>query len=409
LSYIFVTRPQELRSLIRQLGDSPWVALDTEFITEKKYQAQLCLVQVAAEGVLGLIDPLMVEDTTPFWEFLCQGEREVLMHAGRSELEFCYRFAGRLPECVFDVQLAAGFIGCDYPCSFGTLLERYLQVTLPKAETRTDWSRRPLTGRQIDYALNDVRYLNALVKKLKKQLSSLKRTRWYQSEIRASLDSLAQDFATPKWRSLPGLNSLSSRELAIVRDLWFWRDSQAKQYNIPGGLVLRDDLIIELARRKSADVKRISAVRGMQRSDLKRHLPYISQAVQRGLDCPDTELPEPSSKQKSPQYAQMVQLLYSGLALLCQQQGIAVNVVATQNDVRDYINVRLKPSQNEKHPVTAKLEKSWRVGIVGRFFDDLLEGKVAIRIDKTNPKSPLQFVEYDAPTTQGDNKTFVLE
>lgn len=410
MSYISVTRPNELKSLIRQLGDSSWVALDTEFITEKKYQPQLCLVQVAAEGMLGLIDPLMIDDITPFWEFLCHGDHEVLLHACRSELEFCHRAVGRLPERVFDVQMAAGLVGCDYPSSFGNLLDRYLQVTLPKAETRTDWARRPLTGRQIDYALNDVRYLNQLAKKLKKQLSSLKRTRWHQSEMRETLAYLDREFTTPKWCSLSGLNGLSLRELAIVRELWFWRDKLAKQYNIPGGMLLRDDLVIELARRKTSDAKRISALRGMQRNDLQRHLPHIAQAVQRGLDCPDSELPEPSAKQqKTPQYAQMVQLLYSGLTMLCHQQGIAVNVVATQNDVRDYITARLNPSQSEKTSGKTKLEKGWRAGVIGTFFDDLLEGKVAIRIDKSTPKSPLQFVDYVLPPGQNGKPTFDLE
>ena len=409
LSYIAVTRPYELRTLIRHISDSPWVALDTEFIAEKKFQSQLCLVQVAAEDVIGIIDPQSIESMTPFWEFLCDDDtREVLMHACRSELEFCYRAVRRIPRRVFDVQLAAGLAGNDYPASFGTLLDRYLRISLPKAETRTDWSRRPLTERQIDYALNDVRYLNPLAKKLKKQISSLKRTRWYQSEIRGTLDRLVQDFDTPKWRSLSGLNSLSRRELAIVRELCYWRDEQARQHNIAVGLLMRDDLVIELTRRKSSEPKRISAVRGLQRSDITRQLPHISAAIQRGLDCPEVDLPEPFPKLKTQQYTQMVQLLYSGLAMLCHRNNIAASVVATQSDVRELIAARFDEGNGGAASKKLKLEQGWRAMIVGRFLDDLLDGKVAIRIDKNQPNAPLQFVDYTLPHMP-DDRTFELD
>ena len=394
--------------LIKHISDSPWVALDTEFIAEKKYQPQLCLLQVAAEGAIGIIDPQTVGELGPFWEFLCDGNHEVLMHACRSEMEFCYREIGRVPERVFDVQLAAGLVNDDYPSSFATLTEQYLQVSLPKAETRTDWSRRPLTHRQIDYALNDVRYLGPLAKKLKKQLSSLKRTRWYQSEIRTALENLVRDFSTPKWRSLAGLNSLSRRELAIVRELGFWRDEQAKQYNIPVGLLLRDDLLIELARRKSADPKRISAVRGMQRSDLGRHMPHIAAAIQCGLDCPDENLPEQAVRQKTQQYSQMVQLLYAGLALVCHQNGIATNLVASQSDVRELISSRFNAANGKTSQNKLKLETGWRATIVGHFLDDLLDGKVAICIDKSQPKAPLQFISLNNGA-ESNIKVFELE
>jgi ribonuclease D len=393
--------------LIKHVSASPWLALDTEFISERKFEPQLCLVQVAAEGVIGIIDPQLVGDLTPFWEFLCDGDAcEVLVHACRSEMEFCHRAVGRVPQRVFDVQLAAGFLGKDYPAPFTGLLERYLRISLPKGETRTDWARRPLSEQQIDYALNDVRYLNPLAKKLKKQMASLKRTRWYQSEIRDTLDRMVQDFETPNWRSLSGLNSLSRRELAIVRALCYWRDEQARQHNIPVGLLMRDDLVIELARRKTPEPKRISAVRGLQRKDITRQLPQISEAIQRGLDCPESDLPEPSPRLRTQQYAQMVQLLYAGLAMLCHRNDIATNLVVSQNDVRELLanrfdNVTNGTASNGTTPATLKLETGWRAMIVGRFFDDLLDGKVAIRIDKNQPNAPLQFVDYPTPQTSG--------
>jgi ribonuclease D len=378
--------------LIRHIGDSPWIALDTEFIAEKKYQSQLCLIQIAAEGVLAIIDPQTLENLTPFWEFLCNSEHEVLVHACRSEMEFCHRAIGCVPEKVFDVQLAAGFVGEEYPSSFGALLSRYLQISIPKAETRTDWARRPLSPRQIDYALNDVRYLNPLTKRLKKKLAELQRMLWYQNEIHDILVRLARDFQTPRWRVLAGVNNLPRRELAIVRELWCWRDAVTRKYNIAPGLLLRDDLILELARRKSPDPLRISAIRGMQRKDILRHLPEISAAILAGLECDESELPEPIVRLKTKSYTQMVQLLYSGLAMLCHQNGIAVNVVATQTDVHDMIASRFGIHDSQ---TPLKLAHGWRAMIVGHFLDDLLDGNIAICIDKRNPEEPLQFVRFD--------------
>jgi ribonuclease D len=405
LSYITVAHPHELTALIRHIGDSPWIALDTEFIAEKKYQSQLCLVQIAAEGILAIIDPQTIENLNPFWEFLCSPEREVLVHACRSEMEFCYRAIGRAPEKVFDVQLAAGFVGEEYPSSFGALLSRYLQITIPKAETRTDWAKRPLSPRQIDYALNDVRYLNPLTKRLKKKLAELQRTSWYQNEIRDILARLMQNFQTPRWRTLPGVNNLSRRELAIVRELWFWRDAATRKCNIAPGLLLRDDLIFELARRKSSDLTRISAIRGMQRKDIMRRLPEISAAILAGLECDESELPEPIVRPKTKSYSQMALLLYSGLTMLCHQNGVAVNVVATQSDVHDMIASRFG-IQNSPTPL--KLTHGWRATIVGRFMDDLLNGNIAICIDKRNPEEPLQFVRLDESYVSLNNR-FQLE
>jgi len=393
--------------LIRHLGDSPWIALDTEFIAERKYQPQLCLVQIAAEGILALIDPQTVDNLKPFWEFLCEGEREVIVHACRSEMEFCLRATGKLPPKVFDVQLAAGFVSEEYPSSFAGLVERYLQIQLPKAETRTDWAKRPLTERQIDYALNDVRYLNPLKKRLKKKLKFLRRAKWYQSEIEEYLARVVHYYQTPRWRTLSGVNNLSRREAAIVRELWCWRDGAAKNYNIAPGMLLRDDLILELARRKTYEPNRVSAIRGMQRRDLMRHMKEISDAIRNGLDCPDEELPEPLVRPKSKSYTQMVQLLYSGLAMLCHQNGIAVNVVGSQSDVHEMIADRfgtLKKSPDH----TLKLANGWRATIVGNFLDDLLDGNIAICIDKNNPAEPLQFIhfnEYHTPL----NGNFELE
>jgi len=396
VSYITVSRSSELQTLLRHLESSPWIALDTEFISERKYRSQLCLIQIAAEGILAIIDPMALKDTAPFWEFLCEHDHETIVHAFRSEMEFCFRYTKQTPKNLFDVQLAAGLIGTDYPCSFGGLLAQHIQVSLQKEETRTNWAKRPLSQRQVDYALNDVRYLSMLSRKIKKKLQILGRMDWYRAEMDAHLQNLIQEWEAPRWRQISGIANLDPREMAIAGELWIWRDRRAALADIPVAYILRDDLIIELARRKSPDPKRITAIRGMQRSDIAKQMSEISAAITRGLDCPESELPKRQEKPQFSQYTQMVQLIHSGLAMLCRQQHLAPSIVVTPLDIRELLAFRLGfVSANGSSVATPRLITGWRAEVVGDFLEDFLEGRTAIRFDKTHPQEPLQFVRYE--------------
>ncbi|MDR2642989.1 MAG: HRDC domain-containing protein, partial [Planctomycetaceae bacterium] len=253
MSYIFVTQPSELRDLVWRLRDVPAIAYDTEFISEGQYSSLLCLVQVAAGGIHAIIDPLAIGNLDPFWNLICNGDREVIVHACRCEMEFCHRAIGVLPKRLFDVQLAAAFTEAEYPIGFRSLLDRTLHIDLPKEESRTAWNKRPLTARQIEYAIGDVLYLEQIAEILKQQLTNSNRLHWYESEISEMQSRLVHDFTNVRWRHISKASSLNSRELAILREVWIWRDQVARKRNSPPARFLRDDLLIELARRKTSD------------------------------------------------------------------------------------------------------------------------------------------------------------
>src|SRR5438067_1301632 len=183
VQYDFITSDQHLRDYCQAIAAAPVVAFDTEFVSEHSYQPELCLIQLAAEGRLAIVDPLEVQDLSPLWELLTAPERETLVHAGREEYRFLLRHAGRPPARWFDVQIAAGLIGMEYPASYGTLSARLLGKTISKDETRTDWRRRPLTERQLEYALLDVADLEAIRDVLHSRLNELGRTAWVASEL----------------------------------------------------------------------------------------------------------------------------------------------------------------------------------------------------------------------------------
>ncbi|MDR2755358.1 MAG: HRDC domain-containing protein [Planctomycetaceae bacterium] len=397
MSHCYISTANELQNLLYQLRDIPVIAYDTEFISENRYYSQLCLIQIAAGEIQALIDPFSVGNLDAFWELLCDDRHEIVVHACRSEMEFCYRAIHRLPNKLFDIQVAAGFLSNDYPAGYGTLLERFLKISLPKAESRTVWNNRPLTTQQIEYALGDVSYLEQLSQTLQKHLAEKNRIDWYSNEMKRIKQYLQNSFETPRWRSLPKISSLKPRELAILREIWFWRENIAKKRNLPSSRILRDDLVVELARRGTSDEKRIAALRGMQRSDAHRIFPEISAAINRALTLPPEEYPIPSDRFTFPQHSVMTQFLYAVLCSICQQNNISPQLVGGPGDVRELVAAELGTLPSDVKP---RLLSGWRGELVGSLLNDLIDGRTAIQIKRNNPDNPLNFVENPVTKNQ---------
>ncbi|HUY33220.1 MAG TPA: ribonuclease D [Pirellulales bacterium] len=390
-----ITNDRDLAVFCRRLAGAKSIAFDTEFVSEHTYRPQLCLVQVAVEGELAAIDPLAVGDMTPFWEALAAegqsgGEHETIVHAGREEVAFSLASLGRPPRGLFDVQIASGLVGADYPAGYGNLISKFLGVTPSKGETRTDWRRRPLTDRQVEYALDDVRHLHPLRDRLVQRLDELGRRAWMQTEMETFLEEVRAMRGRDRWRKVSGSSGLSSRNQALVRELWLWRESEAEHRDCPVRRVLRDDLIVELARRRSADPKQIRAVRGMERGDLQRHVPALSQAIARALAVPDDDCPEPANRETNSQLTMLGQFLSSALSSICREANVAASLVGTAGDVRDLIALRLG-QVNSAASEPPSLARGWRAEVVGQLLNDLLEGKVSIRIRDPNSEQPLAF------------------
>lgn len=382
------TRPQ-LEAWCSKLASAAQIALDTEFISERTYRSQLCLVQLAlADGRIVLVDALAVGDLRPLWEVLSQDGHETVVHAGREEVMFSLYAVGRPPARLFDVQLAAGMVGMEYPAGYGNLVLRLLNSAPQKGETRTDWSRRPLTIHQLAYAAEDVRYLIPMRAVLQERLESLQRTAWLEEETAAWLAELAEAPGRERWRRVAGGAGLSPRGRAIVRELWHWRETEAANRNRPVKTVLRDDLIVELARRGSADPRHIEALRGMERRDLRPLVPELAAAIERALKLPDEELPKPLPRSDNSHFTLLGQLLSSALGTICRNAQIAPNLVGTPSDVRDFIAWRLG-ERDPRHPPPI-LTQGWRAQVVGRVLDDLLAGKLAIRVRDPRSNEPLE-------------------
>ncbi len=277
MDYTLVNSNDQLPELIRRIGAADLIGMDTEFVAEDCYQPDLCLLQISTRDEVFILDPKGLSDMAAVWELIVAPQRTVIVHAGREEILFAYRATGKSIPRLFDIQLAAGLLGGEYPASYGKLIQRLLGDIVPKGETRTDWRSRPLTTAQLDYAAIDVLHLPLAFDMLTNQLKAAGRLQWLEDELVRKQLELIDYEQQESWCRMSGIQSLHGKQLGVVRALWSWRDERARAKDMPARRVLRDDLIIELARRGSTDPKKISHIRGLHHSGFQRFLPEITQ------------------------------------------------------------------------------------------------------------------------------------
>jgi ribonuclease D len=384
-----ITSPAKLAALCSRLASADRIGIDTEFVSEDTFRPELCLVQVATRDELAVIDPYKAGDLTPFWRTLADGNHQTIVHAAREELNFALSACGSPPANLFDTQLAAGFCSAEYPSSYGSVVTRFLNARPAKGEQRTDWRRRPLSPEQIEYALEDVRYLLPLHETLKAKLIRLKRIDWLKEEMERWLAEVHDSRERPRWRRVSGLGNLPPRGLAIVREIWMWRRAEAEKRNIPPRRVLRDDLIVELARRKSDDPERIRDVRGMHRGMKRDTLQALANCIKRGLTAPLGDIERRSQESMPGQLNLLGQFLSPALSSICRSANVATSLAGTATDVRDLIAYRLGFGAAEEEPPL--LATGWRAELVGHLIEELLAGRKSIRIEDPLSEHPLAY------------------
>jgi ribonuclease D len=335
-----------------------------------------------------------VRDVTPFWELVAAPGHATVVHAGREEFRFCLRAVGKWPSQLLDVQLAAGLLGWEYPASYGTLVRKVLGKTLSKGETRTDWRQRPLVPKQIEYALQDVVYLPDLWSDLHGKLLASGRLEWLESEMQDWQAAIERADSLERWRRVSGISGLSARSLVIVRELWRWREQEASKLDRPPRRILRDDLIVELARRGSGDLRQIKAIRGIERSSAKRHLDVIAATIARALAQPRQDWPSTDRVTIPAQVNVLGQFLNTALTSVCRAQQLAPGLVGTAQDVRDLVAYQLGFENGSDGELPA-LSRGWRAQVVGQSLQNLLDGKTAIRIKNPLSDEPLSFEKAD--------------
>jgi ribonuclease D len=394
----FISTPEQLLELCQLLSQTDLLAFDTEFVAEDSYRPELCLIQVSSRDCLAVIDPLTCGPLDEFWQLLLEPQRRVVVHSGREEVLFCYRATGKLIPSLFDIQVAAGFVGLDYPASYGNLVQRFTGKVLDKEETRSDWRRRPLSARQLRYASQDVRDLPDIYELLRERLAEAERLLWLEEELTIRQTELAASESQENWHRMSGIHSLNGAALPVARALWIWRDEQARARDIPPRRVLRDDLLVELARRGTSDAKRIANLRGMEHRHLKSAIDELAQVIESARQEPVPKWPRRTRYGTGQPPGMVTQFLGAALSYICKSRQIAPSIVGTAEDLRDFVLYRTE-RQPPDVPPPALLE-GWRASIVGRYLDDLLKGKLGLALSDAKEEMPLRFCTAELPVEE---------
>lgn len=370
---LYVDTPEALRALVDRFRQAPLVGIDTEFMRERTYFAKLCLVQVSTAEESAIIDPLAVNDLTPLCELLTDRDVLKVLHAGTQDLEIFYRICGESTAPVFDTQVAATLAGFPQQVGYGALVHELLGVKLDKGDTYTDWGKRPLSDTQVEYALNDVRYLPEVHRLLTERLADGNRLAWLADDFSdLEAEETYQLDETSLWRRVKRVSSLNRRQLAIAREVTAWREREAMRRDVPRRWVLGDESIVEVARRAPATVDEAYAIRGVGDKVGRGAMSGLLAAVQAGVACPEEDLPSlPKRKRSGTDVDGAVDLMVALVRLRARQNGVAMPLLASRDDLE-----RLAAGERDGSP----LLEGWRRTMVGYELLDLLDGALSLSL-----------------------------
>ena len=387
LEEIVVADSHGLAECCAHLEKTTCLGFDTEFVGEETYEPSLCLIQISTADALYLIDPLSAGPLDSFWSLLLDPMRTVIVHAGREETRMAKRYGGRAPSNWFDLQIAAGLVGLSYPMGHGALVYQLLGTQLSKGETLTEWRHRPLTPAQLSYAFDDVRYLLPLWQQLDARLQELKRRDWARQEFvrfvaQALPETAGRAVAPDKWRKLKGIGVLDRRRLAMLREMFLARETIAADLNRPPRVLVRDDLLVEVARRNPKSPQEVQTMRGMA----KRFVQPLWEAIERARMLPNDQWPKVEEREQDPpQVGLIVNLLGAIVNDFCAREKLAVGLTATVSDLKELVRTAMR---NEVVPETNLLMTGWRKGFVLPMLLDVLQGKRTVRITDVKAESP---------------------
>lgn len=374
--HVITTQP-ELEAVIRELEKSDFVTVDTEFIRETTFWPELCLIQMAAPGVTALIDPLSSDiDLQPFFALMANESVVKVFHAARQDIEIVFHLGGLIPHPVFDTQVAAMVCGFGESVSYDQLVQKVTGTQLDKSSRFTDWRHRPLSDKQLAYALADVTHLIDVYDHLKVELEREGRAHWLNEEMEV-LTSLSTYDPKPEdaWKRLK-MRLRKPQELAVMQSVSTWREREARERNVPRGRVLKDDAIYEISQQQPRDAAALAKLRttpkGWERSAAAGALLL---AINEALALPREQMPRlPRPPQQAEGSNAASELLKVLLRLVADKEGVAAKVLASGDDI-DRI-----AAEGEKADVPAL--HGWRRAVFGEQALRLVRGEIAIKFER---------------------------
>lgn len=372
---MLITKSADVAEFCNEISAAEFVAVDTEFVREKTYWPILCLVQIATPDRAVAIDPLANGiDLQPVYDLMANTSVLKVFHSASQDMQVMFNATGRMTEPVFDTQIAAMVSGYGDQPAYATLVEKIVGVTIDKRSQMTDWSLRPLTDHQVEYAIGDVTHLIKVYNRLTADLESSGRTNWALEEMGHLRDRGLYDLNPRElWRRVR-LRRPTRRALAVLREITEWREVSAQRRNIPRGWVCRDEALAEIALNAPQTPTALERVRGInERFAHGRDGNAVLDAVQVGMELPDDQCPDPE-KGRPPLkgHETLVALLQALLKLRCDENGIAAQLVANRRE--------LDRIATEDDPDIRTLT-SWRREIYGNDALALKRGEIALTAD----------------------------
>jgi len=382
MDYQYIDSNAQLAEFCGKINNAGYCAIDTEFVREKTYYAVLALIQVASEKHMACIDPLTIDNFDPFIELIQNRELIKVFHSPSQDLEILFQRFSCMPQPVFDTQLAAAVLGYDHQIGYADLVNQIIGIKLEKKHTRANWSRRPLTEDEINYAMDDVRYLLPVYQTLKTELEDKKRYAWIEKDLLAMTSVSNYQIETADlWRRLKGVQKLRGVELQIARHLCQWREQMAQQINLPRRWVVKDDLIIEIARLKPSKVIDLDSIRDVNEKFIEKHGDRILAIVAAAQNTPTSKWPQHDVKQSlsTPQQA-LGDCLMALCRIIAEDNQIAVATLATRKDIDNLITDRKN----------SRLSQGWRFSLAGEKLLNFLHGQSSLSVsDEQIRLSPL--------------------
>ena len=367
---MFITDQADLESFATRACGSSLLAIDTEFLREKTYYAKLCLLQMQTDEETVIVDPFAVDDLTVLADVFTNPGVLKLFHAGSQDIEILYRVVGVMPTPIFDTQLAAALLGHTQQIGYGALVNLCCGVQLKKVDSYTDWSRRPLSPSQVNYAADDVVYLPAVYRKVSGQLASLGRTHWLDPDFAELVDP--KKYAVnerDRYRRLKRVGQLKPRQLSAARELAEWRELKAERSDIPRKWVMTDEQIVEACKREARSIDELFMVRGLSDKLSTRDARAVVACIVRGLDTPMEDWPEHARPSRNEANVDVVVDLMSAVVRKrARENNIAFQTLCNHSDLakvaRGYRDVAIL--------------QGWRRDIVGNELLDLLAGRLCV-------------------------------
>lgn len=376
------------------------LAFDTEFIRDDTYDAALCLIQVGTEAGVVLIDPTPGVDLRAFWDLVTDESVTTVVHAGKEDFELCLRTSGHVPRNVYDVQVAAGFVGHGYPLSLVRLVENVLHRRISKGQTLTDWLRRPLTAAQTRYAVEDVAHLLELHERLQAEVARLGRTAWVAEEMKCFEDpAFYRAPVEERALRLRGSKKLDGLGLAVLQRLVEWRDRWAKSRNRPIRALMRDDVLVEIARRRPQSATDLEVLRGFPQARNRKVVQELLGVISEAAKLPKGEWPTPCERRDdAPMTTALLDLLSAITVAICHEEQLSRNLLGSTQRLREVLDY-----QAGLLPERPALLSGWREEFIGRRLLALLEGRSEIHLSGWPDNPRLKVAAH--PGARRDRKT----